>query len=194
MLKVYQVLKKFDSNKDYGLDIRPQYARCLAVMKKGERIDSKTFAKEHNNEFTQRKNILEANLAVIYQAISIGKRIGILKEISNDFVPILYNDFCKLETVSYFRSQLRGSNRKNTKSGIDGTKDTYTRHLHYFNTWISGKNLESTKEVQTSKNSYKKEKKKVTLKGAALLIILSTLFLTVLVQNDDLITRMHHVP
>ena len=43
MLKVYQVLKKFDSKKDYGFEIRPQYARCLAVMKKDEKIDSKTF-------------------------------------------------------------------------------------------------------------------------------------------------------
>lgn len=165
MLKVYQVLKKFDSKKDYGFDIRPQYGRCLAVMKKGEKIDSKQFVKDHKNEFTERKNTLDANLAVIYKAISIGKKIGMLKEIPNDSVPILYNDFCKLETVSHFRSQLRGSNRKNTKAGTDGTKDTYTRHLHYFNTWIFGKQLEYTKEVQTSKDSYKKEKKKVTLKG-----------------------------
>jgi hypothetical protein len=50
MLKVYQVLKKFDSKKDYGFDIRPQYAKCLAVMKKGEKIDSKAFAKEHKKD------------------------------------------------------------------------------------------------------------------------------------------------
>ena len=47
MLKVYQVLKKFDSKKNYGFEIRPQYARCLESMKKGEKIDSKAFAKEH---------------------------------------------------------------------------------------------------------------------------------------------------
>jgi hypothetical protein len=165
MLKVYQVLKRFDSKKDYGFDIRPQYAKCLAVMKKGEKIDSKAFAKEHKNEFTQRRNTVEATLAVVYKAISIGKKIGILKEIPNGSVPILYDDFCKLETVTYFRSQLRGSNRKNIESVTNGTKDTYTRHLHYFNNWIFGKSLEYTKEVQTSKDSYKKVTKKITLDG-----------------------------
>jgi len=48
MLKVYQVLKKFDSKKDYGFDIRPQYAKCLAVMKKGEQINSNDFAKSYS--------------------------------------------------------------------------------------------------------------------------------------------------
>ncbi|MBT8173492.1 MAG: hypothetical protein KJN83_05495, partial [Nitrosopumilus sp.] len=88
MLKVYQVLKKFDSKKDYGFDIRPQYAKCLAVMKKGDKINSNDFAKTHKDEFTQRRNTLEATLAVVYKAISIGKKIGILKEIPNYSVPI----------------------------------------------------------------------------------------------------------
>lgn len=165
MLKTYQVLKKFDSKKDYGFDIRPQYAKCLGVMKKGDTLNSNDFAKAHKDEFTTRRNTLEATLAVVHKAISIGKRIGMLKEVPNDSVPILYNDFCNLETISYFRSQLRGSNRKNTKSGTNGTKDTYTRHLHYFNNWIFGKPLEYTKEVQLGNDSYKKEKKKITLKG-----------------------------
>lgn len=166
MLKVYKVLKKFDSSKDYGIDIRPQYARCLESMKKGEEIDSKQFVKDHKDEFTTRKNTLSANLAVVYKAISIGTKIGILKEIPTASVPILYADFCNLDTVSYFRSQLRGSNRKNIKSNTDGTRDTYTRHLHYFNNWIFGKSLEYTAEVQTGKDSYRKEKKKITLDGA----------------------------
>ncbi|MBN4046171.1 hypothetical protein JYT57_00660 [Nitrosarchaeum koreense] len=51
MLKVYKVLKQFDSSKDYGFEIRPQFARYLVVMK-NEEIDSKVFAKEHKNEFT----------------------------------------------------------------------------------------------------------------------------------------------
>lgn len=165
MLRVYEVLTKFDSNKDYGIAIRPQYGRCLSVMKKGDKFDSKQFVKDHRNEFTQRRNTLEANLAVIHKAITLGKRIGMLKEIPNDSVPILYDDFCKLETVSHFRSQLRGSNRKNTKSGTNGTKDTYARHLHYFNNWIFGKKLEYTTEVKLSNDTYKKENKQTTLKG-----------------------------
>lgn len=166
MLKIYEVLTKFDSGKDYGFDIRPQYGKCLSVMKKGDKFDSNQFAKDHKDEFTQRRNTLEATLAVIHKAITIGKRIGMLKEIPNDTTPILFNDFCKLETVSYFRNQLRGSNRKNTKSGTNGTKDTYARHLYYFNNWIYGKNLEYTTEVKLDNDTYKKEKKQTTLKGA----------------------------
>jgi hypothetical protein len=147
MLKVYQVLKKFDSQKGYGFEIRPQYTKYLAVMKKGEKIDSKIFANKYKNEFTSRRNTLEATLAVVYKTISIGKKIDILKEIPNELIPILHVDFCKLETVFYFRSQLRGSNRKNIKSVTDGTKDTYTRHLHYFNNWIFGKTLEYKKQI-----------------------------------------------
>lgn len=48
-------------------------------MKKDENIDSKAFAKEHKNEFTQRRNILDTTLAVVYKTISIGKKIDILK-------------------------------------------------------------------------------------------------------------------
>ncbi|TAK16091.1 MAG: hypothetical protein EPO37_08985 [Nitrosarchaeum sp.] len=165
MLKVYEVLKIFDSGKDYGFDIRPQYAKCLSVMKNGDKFDSNQFVKDHRNEFTQRRNTVEANLAVIYKAITLGKRIGMLKEIPNDNTPILFNDFCKLETVSYFRNQLRGSNRKNTKSGTNGTKDTYARHLYYFNNWVFGKNLEYTTEIKLDNDTYKKEKMQTTLKG-----------------------------
>lgn len=78
MLKIYEVLTKFDSEKDYRFDIRPQYGRCLSVMKMGDKFDSNQFVKDHRNEFTQRRNTVEANLAVIYKAITIGKRIGII--------------------------------------------------------------------------------------------------------------------
>lgn len=164
-MKAYQVLKEFELGKDYGFEIRPQYARCLAVMKTGDTITSNQFVEEHRNEFTTRKNILEANLAVIYKAISIGKKIGMLKETTTKSTPILYDDFCKLETIVYFRNQLRGSNRKNTKSKIDGTRDTYTRHLHYFNNWIFGKTIEVTREFSLDDSTYKKEKATLSIRS-----------------------------
>ena len=41
MVKQYfKVLKKFDSEKDYGFKIRPQYAKCLSMLKKGQKINS----------------------------------------------------------------------------------------------------------------------------------------------------------
>ena len=165
MLKVYEVLKEFDVNQNYGFEIRPQFARCLGTMKTGDKINSIQFVEDHRNEFTTRKNTLEANLAVIYKAISIGKNIGMLKEIPTKSTPILYADFCELETIVYFRNQLRGSNRKNTKSKIDGTRDTYTRHLHYFNNWIFGKTIEVTQEFSLDDSTYKKEKATLSIRN-----------------------------
>lgn len=164
-MKTYQVVKQFDSSKDYGISIRPQFAKCLGVMKKGETINSKEFSKKHKNEFTTRRNTEEANLAVVEHTVSLGKKLGILKEIPNESKPILFTDFCNLDTVSNFRDQLRGSNRTNTKSNTNGTRDTYTRHLHYFNNWIHGKTLEYTKEVSSGKDTYKKVKRKEKLDG-----------------------------
>lgn len=37
---------------------------------------------------------------------------------------MLCDDFCKLETVSYFKSHLMDSNRKNIESVTNETKDT----------------------------------------------------------------------
>ncbi len=89
MFKVYQVLKKFDLKKNYGLDIRPQYAKCLTIIKKGDKINSKEFAINHGGEFTSRRNTLDASLAVTYKAISTGTKIGILEEIPHETIPIL---------------------------------------------------------------------------------------------------------
>jgi hypothetical protein len=165
MLKIYEVLGKFNSNKDYGFDIRRQYGQCLSVMKKGDKINSREFAIAHRGEFVQRRNTIEANLAVVQQAVSIGKRIGMLKEIPHDKVPILYKDFCKLPSISKFRNRVSGSNRENTKSSNDGSKDTYTRHLHYFNNWIVEKTIQYTKLVPLNENDLRKQKMKVKLTG-----------------------------
>ncbi len=44
-------------------------------MKVGEKIDSKQFTKDPLNEFTQRKNTLEANLVVIYKATPLARKV-----------------------------------------------------------------------------------------------------------------------
>jgi hypothetical protein len=45
----YKVLKKFNSEKDYGVKIRPQYATCLSMLKVGQKINQKDFASEFGN-------------------------------------------------------------------------------------------------------------------------------------------------
>lgn len=75
-MKIYQVLKKFDSKKDYEFDINPQHGQCLTVMKNGETLNSKQFVKDHKDEFTSKRNTLDANLAVTCKAISTGCKLG----------------------------------------------------------------------------------------------------------------------
>ena len=50
----YKVLKKFNSQKDYGVKIRPQYAKCLSLLKIGQKINQKDFAKEFGHEFIKK--------------------------------------------------------------------------------------------------------------------------------------------
>ena len=40
-MKTYQVIEKFNPDKDYKIPIRPQYAKCLASMSKGEISNAK---------------------------------------------------------------------------------------------------------------------------------------------------------
>ena len=51
----YTVLKKFKSEKDYGVKIRPQYATCLSMLKVGQKINQKDFATEFGHKFTKKK-------------------------------------------------------------------------------------------------------------------------------------------
>ncbi|QLH06044.1 hypothetical protein C5F50_02330 [Nitrosopumilus ureiphilus] len=57
----YIVLEEFDSQKDYGITIREQYAKCLSVLKKGEKINSAEFINEHFNEFTRKPRSKDTN-------------------------------------------------------------------------------------------------------------------------------------
>lgn len=50
----YKVLKKFNPQKDYGVKVRPQYAKCLSMLKVGQRINQKDFAQEFGHEFTNK--------------------------------------------------------------------------------------------------------------------------------------------
>ena len=63
----YKVLKKFKSKKDYGVKIRPQYARCLFMLKVGQKINQKDFASEFGHEFTN-KNTQKAREEAVYHA------------------------------------------------------------------------------------------------------------------------------
>ena len=71
----YKVLKKFNSKKDYGVKIRPQYATCLSMLKVGQKINQKDFASEFGHEFTK-KDTQQAREEAVYHAFMLGRKIG----------------------------------------------------------------------------------------------------------------------
>jgi len=77
----FKILKKFNPEKDYGGKIRPQYAECLSLLKIGQKINQKDFAKEFGHEFTK-KNTQKAREEAVYHAFMLGRKIGILRELS----------------------------------------------------------------------------------------------------------------
>ena len=57
MVKQYfQVLEKFRIGKEYGMKIRPQYAKFLSLLKVGQKINQQDFVKEFGHEFIKKKS------------------------------------------------------------------------------------------------------------------------------------------
>lgn len=165
--QLLEVIKEYDPKRDYGIYIRPQYARVLSILKKGEKINPDEFIKQNQNKFT-RKNSFNTARGAIYHAITKGKKIGVLKKLPQEKsgVPISFDNFCKLQTISYWMKQLRTTRYKNIKPPKNaGTGPTYAYRVWNFNTWLHGRNFQYTSEIHTGGDLYKKEKVNVILKG-----------------------------
>ena len=80
--QIYTVLEEFDGKKDYGIEIRRQYQKCLSTLKKGEKITPAEYAKQHLNEFTLKPRDFVLNRTIVSHSCTIGKRIGMLQEVS----------------------------------------------------------------------------------------------------------------
>lgn len=163
----YRVLKNLNSVKTGKSKIRPQYAKCLAILKKGDEVNQKDFAEKYGHEFTLKKT-KKAKEDAVYHAFVVGRKLGMLKEIDVTELgcSISYENFTKLDTVSYFMNQLKGSKLKNIESkSHEGTRGTYARRLWRFNNWLAGKEVEFTTIFPSGKSSYKKKSQKIKLGG-----------------------------
>ena len=149
------------------MKIRPQYAGCLSILKKGQKINQKDFAKEFGYQFTK-KNSIKSREEAVYHAFVIGKKINVLKPLSQEEsgIPISYENFCKLETISYFMKQHKTSRYKNIiPKRAGGTADTYANKLWKFNNWLAGKEFEFTRIENTGKDTFQRKVNKIKLKG-----------------------------
>ncbi len=161
-------MNEFNRKKEYGIKIRDQYAKCLASLRKGQTINPDEFVKAHLNEFTSRELSLKSNRGLVYHSLSIGKKIGMLRVLTQEETgySISFKNFCELETVKYFTKQLRGSSHKNLKSKkLGGTAEAYAWKLWKFNEWLHGKTFEFQRFVPKDNGDYKRMQEKITLEG-----------------------------
>lgn len=164
----YLVKEEFDPNKDYGIEIRKQFGKCLSVLRRGERVNLNEFVQSHLNKFTSKEQSLKSNRALIYHSFTIGKKIGMLEALSQEETgfSISFDNFCKLETITYFMSQLRGSRYKNLKPKSNGsTAISYSYKLWKFNEWLHGKTFEFQTSEQKGKETFLRIKKQIALTG-----------------------------
>ncbi|WP_268542364.1 tyrosine-type recombinase/integrase [Candidatus Nitrosotenuis cloacae] len=168
MKRFYLVLEEFDPKKDYGVKIKPQYKKCLSILKKGEKINRHDFINAHLNEFTDKPLGFKSNRDLVGHSFTIGKRIGMLQQLTLEETgySISYDKFCQLESVKYFIAQLKGNSYKNLKANRRiGTAGTYSNWLWHFNEWLYGKSFEFQFSEQKDQDTFKRIRKTVRLKG-----------------------------
>jgi hypothetical protein len=166
--RFYLVKEEFNLAKEYGIKIRPQYAKCLASLKKGQKINPQEFVKSHLNEFTSKPQSFKSNRFLIYHSFTLGKKIGILQALTLEETgySTSFDKFCQLDTMKYFIGQMGRSTYKNLKvSGMGGTAESYSYKLWKFNEWLHGKSFEFQISEQKDHETFKRTRKSITLKG-----------------------------
>jgi hypothetical protein len=158
----YQVTSNFDRSYDYGIKIEPRIKQILSFLHKGEKLTA--------NQFIQQNDLgnlgSKSKKALTYRTFAVARKIGIIKSIKTDDSDS-FKEFSNLESVAYFRSQLRHSRRKNVKpSGAGSTQRSYLYWLWDFHNWLKGKEFEYNSFIPVSESQYNLKKEKINLNGA----------------------------
>jgi len=165
-VRTIKVIKVFDPFAGYGVHIPDQISKCLAVLRKGEEFTINDFVNKHLNEFTTKETSKATNQCLVYKAIRIGEKIGLIAEAESKGLTL--DEFVKLESVEYFLehySKTRYKNISPDKHGFGGTQRAYSYALKNFNNWLIGKPLEYQRLVPTGNDNYKKITESTILKG-----------------------------
>jgi hypothetical protein len=130
-----------------------------------------------NQEFTSRE-FLSNNLDLIdpNRTKGIGNRqtfvsrclktcisIGLVEKLET--IPVIsFDDFLKLDTISYWLSQIRGSKFKNITSNKKngGTRIQYAYHVWKFNNWLHGKKFLLSRSRQVSTTTFERTQSEIT--------------------------------
>jgi len=120
----YKVISKIEHEK-----IHPKLRDVLSKINIGETISVNTLFDKHISVLGFNSKVTAKNY--ISEAIKTAYKLETITRIDNISVP---DWFMRLETVSFWQSQLRGSKLKNIKSThISTTKSQYLLQLWHFN-------------------------------------------------------------
>jgi len=165
MQKQYQVLELYNPQKDYGKKVQTRFCKVLSLLVPGTIVTQDELVQTWNKEFKKSQTKDSNTIWLVSRAFRLGKSIGILKEREDLRLP--YEEFCKLESVSYYAKQLRGSKIKNLQRRNKyeySTRIQYLYKLWDFNNYLHGKTFDFTTHIpQAEKGVYKKEKRPVKL-------------------------------
>ena len=162
--KTIEILDEYNPDKKYKIHIRKQISLVLSKLEKGNQYQLSELIDKWDGVVTKKKN-LASTRDVFKQVMRVGKDIGIIKEVTHE--PISFENFCKLDTVSYMRKQLKQTKFRNeqakTKHSGGGTRRSYTLLLWHFNSWLHGKTISIPKMIPVGDNLQKIETVQITL-------------------------------
>ena len=148
----YKVISKID-NENISKKLRP----ILLELNVGELISTKSLFNKHKDMLGFQND--ESAKVSISIALRIAYESNRIERVNSNTVP---EWFKKLDSVSFWTSQLRGSKFKNhNKANMSTTKTQYLNQLWHFNKWLSEKTFTINTLQANSENSFvqKTEKK-----------------------------------
>ena len=153
MKKTWEVTEAFRPDRDYGVPISGTFAGRLSRLRKGRVTGIEEVAA-----------VLQGSRMAARRTIALGARIGMLREVSEQSA---FDEFCQLETVRYFGSQLRGSKYKHEGTNENGmsTRKTYLQKLFKFDRWLRGRRLSFQRHVRADADTVRIVSEDMTLGG-----------------------------
>ena len=162
----YEVLEDFNTEKHHKFFTKSQ-TKCMGLLKKGDIIKPKNLINDNLDYLTTfvATNKHRATSNTVFTTLKIAKGLGIVRKF--DDKPISFDDFCELESVSYFADQLRGSKNKNLieKRKLVSTKKDYLYRVWEFNNWLHGKAFDFKVVKHLSESTFETKTQKITLDG-----------------------------
>ncbi len=162
----YEVLENFDPSKHEQFFSKSQ-TKCMGLLKKGFVFTPVKLINDNLDYLPTfiAKNKHRATSITVFNTLRIAKGLGIVRVV--DDKPIPFDDFCQLESVSYFADQLRGSKNKNLveKRKLVSTKKDYLYRTWEFSNWLHGKTFDFKVVKHLSETTFETKTEQITLEG-----------------------------